>query len=123
MRQLSVEMPKSIVELVGRRASINGRSRTAEFRYLVDLGLGYSENSDPRVDIQPKSDVPWTNVNVSLTPAMDDALSHRSQTYHRGLGREFLRMTVYALEETARKDLEVIEAMIQLQGSEQPSAQ
>ena len=122
MRQLSVEMPESIVDIVARRSAINGRWRSAEFRYLVELGLTYAEDGDPRIDVPPRGAERWVNVSMSLTPSIEEALVLRSQVYHRPLGREFLRMTIHALEETARRDLEVIEAMMSRQGSEQPSA-
>lgn len=121
-RSLTVEIPKYLLDQVNQRAQVNGRRRNQEFRYLVDLGIRYSSGSDPRVDIPGKQETPWVITTVAFDQELNEQLIHRSQSYQRSVGREFVRMSAFAIEEMARRDLSIISEMMSLQARSERTA-
>lgn len=112
-RSLSLDVPKYLLDQIQQRACVNARKRNAELRYLVDLGLRYAGVDDVILEI-PK-DVEWVKTTIRLNPETFQLIVERSREFHRGMGIEVVRMVGYAIEETARRDLELIAEMMSRQ--------
>lgn len=111
---ISFIVPKSLLELIERRAQINGRTRNAEFRYLLDIGLGLAGSGDVTVQLDDKD---WIRSIARISDECRYLLEDRKLLFKRGIGMEMIRLVAFAIEESARRDLEVIRDMMARQGS------
>jgi hypothetical protein len=111
---ISFLIPKSLLELVERRAQINGRTRNAEFRYLLDIGLTLAGPGDVVIQLDNND---WIRSIARISDECRYVLEDRKDLFKRGLGMELIRLVAFAIEESARKDLEIIKEMMARQGS------
>lgn len=109
LQSLTLEIPKDLLDLVRKRALLRGVGLSSEFRYLIELGLGYTQ-ADVWVPI--KGPVVWVTTTIHIQVEIRDILKDRAKSFHRSLGKEVVRVVTYALEETARADLAVITEMM-----------
>lgn len=115
-RNISVEIPKCLLEQIASRAAIHGRSRNGEYRYLVRLGLEYAGDEDTIVALPSDGEVVKTTARMS--EELEAALLNRVQRFERGLGPELVRMMAYAIHVRTEADLKMIADVIARQGRE-----
>lgn len=121
-RSFSLEIPRYLLDQIQQRSLINSRKRNAEMRYLVDLGLHYAGSADIQVKIPDRHEVEWVRTTVRPHGETFQVVSDRSEEFHRSVGLELVRLAAFAIEETARRDLQVISEMMSRQGRVSPSA-
>lgn len=121
-RRLSLEIPKYLLDQIEQRSRVNSRTRNAEFRYLVDIGLRYAGEADFKLDIPGRTSVEWVQIPCYLDREVLQVIRERAAEFHRGVGYEVIRLAVHAIEEGTRRDLEVIEAMMRRRDQGSPSA-
>lgn len=116
MRQsnISFVIPKSLLDLIQRRAQINGRKRNAEVRYLLGVGLDLASGKDVQIQLDPEE---WVRSIGRIHAETREVLEERAHAFQRGVGMEIVRLIAFAIEESARRDLEVISEMLSRQGS------
>lgn len=112
-RNISFLIPRYLLDQISNRAIVNGRSRNAEIRYLLLLGLQYAGNNDTSVKL-PSDD--WGRCIGRIDAEIEDAVAERSRLYQRSLGREIVRLLAYAIKVSTDRDLEVIAEMMLRQG-------
>ena len=113
-RTVCIEIPKSLLEQISQRSYLNGRSRNAEFRYLIDAALAEAGDLDIVVKM-PKDQKVKSGARFDYD--IYQLLKERSATLHRGLGPEIVRLAAYAIQRGTDRDLEVIRQMLN-RGSE-----
>lgn len=109
-RNISVEIPKCLLEQISSRAAIHGRSRNGEYRYLVRLGLEHAGDDDPIINLPVDGEVMKTTAR--MTEELEAALLNRVQQFQRGLGPELVRMMAYAIRVRTEADLKIIADVI-----------
>ena len=114
----SAVVPTYIVDQVDRRASAFGRTRNAEWRRLIDLGLEFSEEGVLGPELPPRGpQVPRRQITIRIPEDTLFEVRGLSGQSGRCVGPEVLYLVLLAMEETARRDLAVIQRMIEKQGS------
>lgn len=115
---ISFTVPKDLLEVIEKRARINGRKRNQELRYLLAIGLDLAAGGDIKVQLSGSE---WVRSIGRIHPETRELLDERAQTFQRSVGLEIVRLVAYAIEESARRDLQVITEMLSRQGSAAPS--
>jgi hypothetical protein len=115
-RQFSLYLPKYLLDQIRQRASVNGRSRNAEFSHILDVGLEYTGDEDVKVDLPGRDVCEWIRAVGRFDNETLALMEERGSRFGRSAGREIVRLTAYALEETARRDLTIIAEMMSRQG-------
>ncbi|MFN4091631.1 MAG: hypothetical protein ACK4FG_01890 [Brevundimonas sp.] len=107
----SVSVPQYLVEQVDKRARAFGRSRNAEWRHLLNLGLEYYEEGVPFSDMPPRTP-PWRQVTIRVDNGVLFEVRQLSKANNRETGPEILHLILLATEESARRDLAVIQQLL-----------
>jgi hypothetical protein len=116
-RSLTFEIPVYLLDQISKRANINGRSRNSEIRHLFEMGMGYAGQFDTSVVLPGKVATPWVQTATWVEYETRDALKDRGLLFGRSTGREAVRVLAYAIEESTRRDMAVINAMMAASGS------
>lgn len=115
-RNISFDCPKFLIEQIGQRAAVNDRSRNAEFRYLIDSALTLVGESDIEITLPSTKEMEWKQIVARLEFDQFEVLQWRADRFKRSIGREIVRLSTYTIQETTRRDLALIEAMMSRQG-------
>lgn len=118
-RTVCIEIPQALLEQITQRAYLNGRSRNAEFRYLIDAALAEAGDGDITIRV-PKENKVKSGARVDYD--IYELLKERSAVLHRGIGPEIVRLAAYAIQRGTDRDLEVIRQMLN-RGSTAPDTQ
>jgi hypothetical protein len=114
----SAVVPSYLVEQIDRRASAFGRTRNAEWRHLLSLGLEFADEGVVGPEMPPKAtEVPWRQVTIRIPEDTMFEVRGMSEDSGRRVGPEVLYLILMAMEETARRDMAIIKQMIERQGS------
>lgn len=119
-RNISIEIPKHLLEQIISRAAVHGRKRNGEYRYLVQMGLDHAGDADIVIDL-PRDEMTKTTARMSYE--LEAALLARARKFERGLGWELVRMMAYAIQVRTNADLKVIAGMIERRDREAAALQ
>lgn len=111
-RTFTFVIPEYLLDQIAQRALINGRKRNAEVRYLVNLALEYTGEAPVQVAVPSRKDAPWKQVCARFSLPVMCLLSDIAREEERSMGEVIVRLMAYALEESARRDLQVIQSMM-----------
>lgn len=114
MKGFSYFIPKYLLEQIEARRQVSGRSRNGEVRYLLEVGLQYVGDADFVLKLPEWGDA-WVRTIGRFDLEPFSTIEDRAETYHRSTGKELVRLVAFAIEETARRDLQIIEAMMSRQ--------
>jgi len=99
-KTLTFHIPRHLLDIVYKRAELKGRSRSAEFRFLLYLALKYVGDGD--IDYISTTQATQTSPNVKYSLGLDytlqSTIESRSHELQRPQGAEVLRLVNYALE-------------------------
>ena len=113
-RNISIQIPRYLLDQIQRRSEVYGRSRNAEFRYLLNMALELSPDEDIEIKLREKEDPVDTVARVDY--ATERALLDRCQLYQRPMRWELVRLVAYAIQVRTDRDLKLVEEMMSLQG-------
>ena len=114
-RNISIEIPKSLLDQIQQRSRLNGRSRNAEFRYLLQIAFDSAQDEDVVIKL-PDDKSTWKRCTARIDYAAEMILIGRCRMYKRSVGPELVRLVAYAIEERTKRDLAIIAEMMQRQG-------
>jgi hypothetical protein len=110
LKDYSFRAPKHLMEEIERRATICGRgSRNAELRNLIDTALNYAGDEDIQVEM-PEGE--WLVTGGNFDHETLSMLKERAKRNFRSTGLEIVRLAAYAMEESAKRDLMIVEEML-----------
>ena len=109
----SAVVPAYVVDQVDRRASAFGRTRNAEWRHLLALGLEYADEEVVGPEMPARCpEEPWRQVTIRIPEDMMFEVRGLSEESGRRVGPEVLYLVLMAMEETVRRDMAIIHQMI-----------
>lgn len=109
-RNFTVMVPKLLLERIGARARAHGRTRNAEFRVLLNLGLELANGDEIAMVLDDESEIQTT---VRIDKEVHQLLHERSRHLMRGIGSEMVRLVTYAIQVTTDRDLRMLQEMLQ----------
>ena len=112
----SVYVPEYLVAQVDKRAAVFGRTRNAQWRHLLNLGLQYLDEGEPLPEM-PEWDETWRQVTIRIPNDLLLEIRDSAEKSQRRVGPEALLIIFLAIEETTRRDMVVIRQMLERQGS------
>lgn len=107
-RNTSIEIPICILEQIAQRAVIHGRSRNAEFRYLLNYALESLGDDDCMITLSGDEIKTITRFDYDVI----EMLQVRCKRFQRPLGREIVRLAAYAIQLSTTRNIAIIEEMI-----------
>lgn len=116
-RNIHLVVPGYLLDQIQRRALISGRTRAAELRYLLSLGLTLAGGLD--VILQMNPGIPCRAL-VSPRHEIFEDVADRSERFERSMATEALRMISYAID---RSSSDAITTMSQLSDRVAPCTQ
>lgn len=121
LKNFSVAAPIALVELIDKRRVLKGWSRNMELRYLLSLGLEYSQGQDMplEVDLPPtRGGQYWRSMTIGIEEEVIDVVAERAKASGTKFSPEVVRLIAYALERSRKNDLETLKALLAQQGSQ-----
>lgn len=112
-RNISFTIPKLLIDQIEFRSKIHGRSRNAEFRYLLSLALSASPEADVNIQI---SDMDPVNRVARIDFKTERKILHRCDVFERPLGPEIVRLVAYGIQIKVDHELALIAAVMKRQG-------
>lgn len=109
-RNISIEIPKHLLDQIKMRSMVHDRRRNGEFRYLVQMGLDLAGEDDVSIDV-PRADMKKTTARMTFE--LEARLLARAHRFERALGWELVRMAAYAIQVCTDRDLKFIEEMLE----------
>ena len=119
-RNISIQIPRCLLEQISKRAVIKNRSRNAEFRYLLDYALGEAGEDDVTIVLGEQD---WVKNTTRVSCDTLQVIARRGEEFHRGLSREMVHLVAWGIQLSADRDLELIAAMIQRRDREADGSQ
>lgn len=121
-RNISIEIPRFLLEQIEKRATLNSRSRNQEFRYLLQMAFDLADGQDITIHL-PQDKAEWKRCTARIDYEAEMTLVGRCRMYKRSMGPELVRLVAYAIEQRTKRDLKFIEEMMQRQGQGSASPQ
>jgi plasmid stability protein len=112
-RNISIEISKRLLDQIQKRAKLNGRSRNAEFRYLLRMGLDLVDGEDFQMRVPTDDQVKST---VRIGHEMEMTVSRRCKEYERKMGPELVRVVAHAIQVRTDREIQTISDMMSRQG-------
>lgn len=116
--RISFRAPKLLLEIMSRRGKLRGRNRASEIRSLLETGLSYANGADVEVLLHEED---WVITGTVISLDLREIIQVRADQFHRSLGREIVCLVSYAMQEIERRDLEIINSMLERQARSAPS--
>lgn len=105
---------------VAFRAKANGRSRNAEFAYLLRLALADKPHSDVSIEVSTEKRI----IRVArIDYATEQVIRARCEVFQRLFGTEIVRLVAYGLKLKQEHELAIIQRMLSTQGKLTPDPQ
>lgn len=110
-RNFCLQIPRYLWENLEVRGALFGRSRNQEADYLLCYSLSVLNNSQDPVLQYDNSDL---HRSVLVLPSATlEAVRSRAALTRRSVGKEIVRLLVFALDSMTKSDQEVIRKMLQ----------
>ena len=107
-RGIHLVFPEFLLQQIGDRAVVSGRTRAAELRYLLARGLELSEGGDIRIEIptgEPR------RVLISPQYEVFSQVADRAERYDRSMRAEALRMIAYAIQVGVDDQIRILKSL------------
>lgn len=112
-RNISIEISKRLLDQIQKRARLNGRSRNAEFRYLLRMGLDLVGEDDFQMTVPTDDEIKST---ARISHEVEMTMVRRCREYERKLGPELVRIVAYAIQVRTDREIQTISDMMSRQG-------
>ncbi len=112
-RNISILIPKLLLDQIQKRSKLNDRSRNQEFRYLLARGLALAGVVDVTINL-PEEDMvkSVTRIDHETYAILHD----RTAKFKRSLSGELIHLVAYAIQDSTNENVRIIEEMIRRQG-------
>lgn len=108
-RNITVEIPKVLLDQISLRSLIHGRTRNAEFRTLLNFGLGDVGESDVKITLPTG----FVRTTLRFEPEILDIIQDRAARFERAVGKEIIRLVAWAIQVQTDRDLALINEMLE----------
>lgn len=112
-RNISIEVPKLLLDQIQKRAVLNSRTRNGEVRYLLRLGLDEANEEEIQIKL-PVDNKQKATARIDLQTEAE--LLRRCRAHERSLGAEIVRMLAYAIQVRTDREIAAIAEMMSRRG-------
>lgn len=112
-RNISIEVPKLLLDQIQKRAILNSRTRNGEVRYLLRMGLDEAGEDEIQIKL-PVDNKQKATARIDLQ--MEAELLSRCRAHERSLGSEIVRMLAYAIQVRTDREIAAIAEMMSHRG-------